>query len=328
MFYFKDEAEAKANKAKFEETFSEIPKRVAEYKNNCLLVGARVPNTWENIEIEDGIVYNQRNKVLEMTYYHGELPDRFYVPNWSNLEVLLHGDKNTHLYLCGGQYKKVKVTEQNPYGIIIESVNAIVPRQNLAPDCYHQLCTSSYANISGADIKIRLKELSDREFRELLNIKAPDRIDTYAENIYSLIIRLCRFHTLQTWSNRQNFHSPKSITLYAHYYDLYIFIRELAIYITQSAEQLRVIKDTNDLGMSVKIYVKKDALIKETLPSLYRLDWQPVVERYNNTVTIEFLKDFLDRVQTYPYGVKYRVEKDHINVSILNFFYMKIYIED
>ena len=123
--------------------------------------------------------------------------------------------------------------------------------------------------------------------------------------------------------------APGRLNVYMHYCDLYPFIKELSKFIIASTETFHrfCLQNSKALGTDIRIYtaqeadMKSDGLIREPVMCY---DWQPD-ESFGNKVTMEFLEEFLKRMKTYHYGLKYERKNDHFNVSILDFFYMKIY---
>ena len=338
MYYFKDRAEADLYRDEYYATLGGMKEKISSYIDNCTLVGAEPPEKNQDIDLGSGLIYKQKSEEFYLTLTLNDLPDSFYIPNWRKLRVFLreeYSDTSTNLpnryrveelILMEGQYRK---KAGGKWGLKLEKTDLSVSR--VLFDFYGSpLVTCFSVDSDGADITLRFKELNVDRFKEALELPLYDtsQYNEGLNSIYTLIIKLC--HLPRNGIQRYKItDAPSNVNLYVHYCDVYILIRELAKYLTDNAEALRKygLKTNKDIGTEIKVYIFDNASVKigeYTSKPSPRYDWQPD-NSYGNKVTMEFIEDFLKRVKTYPYGVKYKREKGYFIVSILDFFYMKIY---
>ena len=333
MYYFKTKEEADAREKEFYAFIKRTKEQISNYADTCILAGINPPSRRAEIDLGDGLIYSQRDDECVLTVTYADLPDSFYIPDWQNLDIIL--EKNGHdfpsasqLHLIEGQYRKVEETKISPWGLKLEKTELTMVRSPY--DTFNSPLTLCFCvDHAGADITIRFKELMDYELKDILsNYNSNTFYYNNRNNSYVQIINLCNFPR-EFQKEYYPMAAPGRLNVYMHYCDLYPFIKELSKFIIENTETFHhfCLQNSKALGTDIRIYtaqeadMKSDGLIRE--PVMY-YDWQPD-ESFGNKVTMEFLEEFLKRMKTYHYGLKYERKNDHFNVSILDFFYMKIY---
>ena len=83
MYYFKDRAEADLYRDEYYATLCGMKEKISSYIDNCTLVGAESPEKNQDIDLGSGLIYKQKSEEFYLTLTLNDLPDSFYIPNWS-----------------------------------------------------------------------------------------------------------------------------------------------------------------------------------------------------------------------------------------------------